>query len=92
MVVPHRNKTVTIARGDIRVEMLYEFDAPLTRAGRAIQNNLWDVNLNGKPDPEAGHCLEITNYDTAILNYTHSTSLRNKTLSQAIEHLIQKTI
>lgn len=79
-----------ISKGTNLNVMFYDIGG-LTRLGRAADNNIESAcPAKGFANADGSDCLLLTNDDRAILNYKHRTDIKDKTVGQVYNELLQK--
>ena len=72
------------------MKVFYDFGVNVSNIGRASDNSLGKYVPDGRPNAIDGHCLQIDNNDTAILNYKHRAHINGRPMNDVLKELLAK--
>ena len=72
------------------MKVFYDFGVNVSNVGRASDNSLGKYVPDGRPNAIDGHCLQIDNNDTAILNYKHRAHINGRPMNDVLKELLAK--
>ncbi len=70
------------------VPVFYDFNTPVARMGRAVDNQVGHSVIDGMPDENGHCCFQIDNADTAILNYKWHTPVSGRGVNVVLPELV----
>ncbi len=93
MVAPGSGVLLVAAPGKQNfMQIIYDFNTPVSRVGRARDIILGDAVAapDGFPHDDTGHCLLVDNNDIAVLNYKYRQAVGNSDLFAIYKSLLGK--
>ena len=87
---PMNEEECTAYSGVAVTRIFLDFNARVEAMGRAIDNNISDIEPSGKPHLLFGNCLQIDNENIATVNYKYISPITDKDFWPVVMNLLNR--